>query len=63
MAAVVIGFYLLMKKKYAATNNDAIQAIFVFLLVAFFILMVTGIWFRGTGMALMWPWHVGAATP
>jgi len=63
MAAVVIGFYLLMKKKYAATNNDAIQAIFVLLLVAFFILMVTGIWFRGTGMALMWPWHVGAATP
>ena len=63
MAAVVIGFYLLMKKKYAATNNDAIQAIFVLLLVAFFILMVTGIWFRGTGMALMWPWQVGAATP
>ena len=48
------GFYLLMKKKYKATNNEAVQAIFVFLLVAFIILTVTGVWFRGVGMQLEW---------
>jgi len=55
VVAVVIGFYLLMKKKYAATNNEAIQSVFVLLLISFIILTVTGIWFRGQGMALIWP--------
>jgi predicted membrane protein len=54
LAVVVTGFYLLLKKKYAATNNEAIQAIFVLLLVAFIILTITGVWFRGQGMALSW---------
>jgi quinol-cytochrome oxidoreductase complex cytochrome b subunit len=53
--AGIVGFYWLMKKKYAATRNEAIQSVFVLLLVAFFILTVTCIWFRGRGMALMWP--------
>ncbi|MBW2616324.1 MAG: hypothetical protein JRD02_09140 [Deltaproteobacteria bacterium] len=56
VAAVVIGFYLLMKKKYAATNNEAIQAVLILLLVSFIILTITGVWFRGQGMALMWAW-------
>ncbi len=54
LAAISI-FYWLMKKKYAATNNESIQSVFVLLLVAFVILTITGIWFRGKGMALMWP--------
>ena len=56
VAAIVISFYLLMKIKYAATNNEAIQAVFILLLVSFIILTVTGVWFRGQGMALMWAW-------
>ena len=52
--ASIIGFYGLMKKKYIATNNEAIQAVFVLLLVAFIILTITCIWFRGSGMALTW---------
>jgi len=59
VAVVVIGFYLLIKKKYAATKNEALQAVFVLLLVSFIILTLTGIWFRGQGMALSWPWQVG----
>jgi hypothetical protein len=35
--------------------------LFTFLLVAFVILTLTGIFFRGEGMQLMWPWLVGAA--
>ncbi len=56
--AAILGFYWLMKKKYAATNNEAIQSVFVLLVVAFIILTVTCIWFRGKGMALMWPWEI-----
>jgi hypothetical protein len=50
----IIGFYWWIKKKYSANNNEAIQAVFVLLLTALVILTVTGIWFRGTGMALTW---------
>ena len=53
--AGIIGFYGLMKRYYAANNNEAIQAVFVLLLIAFVILTITCIWFRGRGMALMWP--------
>ena len=49
------GFYILMKHRYSATNNEAIQALFVFILVIFLILTVTGAWFRGPGMKLAWP--------
>ena len=54
--AGIIGFYLLMKNRFRADNNEAIQAVFILLLTAFVILTVTGIWFRGTGMALTWAW-------
>jgi quinol-cytochrome oxidoreductase complex cytochrome b subunit len=61
--ASIIGFYWLMKKKYTATNNEAIQSVFILLLVAFIILTITCIWFRGSGMALMWPWKVSTLIP
>ena len=48
-----IGFYVFMKKKFSATNNEAIQALFVLLCTAFVVLTIIGIWFRGTGMRLM----------
>jgi quinol-cytochrome oxidoreductase complex cytochrome b subunit len=51
----IIMFYWLVKKKYAATNNESIQSVFVLLVVVFIILTITGIWFRGKGMALIWP--------
>ena len=54
--AGIIGFYWWIKKKHCTTNNEAIQAVFVLLLTAFVILTITGIWFRGQGMALKWPW-------
>ena len=63
LPAVVIlaalgGFYALMKRTYNATTNEAVQAVFVLVLVAFIILTITTVWFRGEGMALMWPWKV-----
>jgi quinol-cytochrome oxidoreductase complex cytochrome b subunit len=52
---VGIGFYIFVKRKHSVTNNEAVQAVFVLILVAFLILTVTGVWFRGPGMALSAP--------
>lgn len=54
----LLGFYSLLKIKYGASKDEAIQSLCVFLLMSFLILMITGIWFRGPGMALSWPWHI-----
>ena len=53
--AVILGFYMTMKRFYSANRNEAVQALLVFLLTAFIILTVMGIWFRGSGMKLVWP--------
>ncbi|MDM8521120.1 cytochrome b N-terminal domain-containing protein [Anaerolineales bacterium HSG6] len=58
---VVVGFYELMKRLFKASRCETIQTTFVFLGVAFIMLMIIGIWFRGPGMVLMWPWEVAAA--
>lgn len=57
LLAALTGFYLYMRKRYGASNNEAIQASFVLLFVGFTILTITGSWFRGSGMALVWPWN------
>ena len=49
-------FTLVLKRRYAISKNETIQAVFILLLTAFVILTVTGIWFRGEGMALTVPW-------
>ena len=48
------GFYYLMKKRFEASNNEAIQSLFTLLTTSFVVLTLIGIWFRGTGMQLMW---------
>ena len=52
-------FYVFMQRKYAASNTEAVQMVFVLVVAAFLVLTVTGIWFRGTGMKLAWPWNMG----
>lgn len=61
LVLLLIGFYDGLKKLFRATNCETIQATFILLLVAFIVLTIIGIWFRGPGMALMWPWDVAAA--
>jgi quinol-cytochrome oxidoreductase complex cytochrome b subunit len=58
LLAALIGFYAWARRRYAASNNEAIQATFILLTVAFAIFTVTGVWFRGSGMALVWPWNL-----
>jgi hypothetical protein len=47
---------MLVKKRYDGNDIEAIQAVFILLLVAYIVLTITGMWFRGPGMALMWTW-------
>jgi quinol-cytochrome oxidoreductase complex cytochrome b subunit len=51
----VTGFYVLLKKTFEATKAEMVQAVFVFLLSAFILLTIVGVWFRGVGMKLVWP--------
>ena len=52
----VIGFYLLLRKGFATTRNGAVQAVFILAATGFLVLTLTGVWFRGAGMSLAWPW-------
>ncbi|MCB9459232.1 MAG: cytochrome b N-terminal domain-containing protein [Anaerolineaceae bacterium] len=47
-----------MKALFRANRDETRQALFVLLVVAFVVLTVIGVAFRGEGMALMWPWEV-----
>jgi quinol-cytochrome oxidoreductase complex cytochrome b subunit len=55
--AAVAGFYLIMKKRYQASNNEAIQTVFILLLIAYMVLTIICYWFRGPGMEFGWPFH------
>ena len=60
-AVLVVGlaaFYLSIKRYFAATRNEAVQSLFVLLIVSFVVLTATGVWFRGAGMSLVWPWQI-----
>lgn len=46
-----------LKRRFDASNNERMQTAFVLLGVAFIVLTITGVFFRGPGMALVWPWQ------
>ena len=52
------GFYMLIRKFFQASKNEAVQALFTLLLTGFVVLTSVGVWFRGAGMALVWPWQM-----
>ena len=41
---------------FAINRNEAVQSIFVFLFSIYGVLTITGVWFRGAGMKLVFPW-------
>ena len=53
---VTAGFYFFSRKRLAAPRAEAVQALFSFFFVGLCVLTVVGVWFRGEGMALIWPW-------
>jgi len=52
--AVCTGFYFGIKKAFKASRDEAILSLFTLLVTSFVVMTVIGIWFRGTGMQLMW---------
>jgi len=54
-------YYIWIKRRFNATRGEAIQALCIFLIITFSILTITGIFFRGHGMALYWPWNLAQA--
>jgi len=50
--------YKFISKKFRLTFIEVIQTIFVFITVAFIILTLIGIFFRGVDMELTFPWNV-----
>ena len=59
VAAVVAAFVFGIRRLMAAPRDEIVQALVVLLLTALVVLTVTGVWFRGAGMALVWPWEIG----
>jgi quinol-cytochrome oxidoreductase complex cytochrome b subunit len=56
-AGAVAGCFRLAQRRYGASHNEAVQAVVVLVAVAFAVLTLIGVWFRGEGMALVWPWQ------
>jgi hypothetical protein len=51
----LIAYWLVLKRRYDLDTSERVQAVFILIAVAFAILTLTGVWFRGPGMALVWP--------
>ena len=43
-------------RQHGGNRQEVLQAAFAFLATALVILTIVGVWFRGEGMALAWPW-------
>ena len=55
---LLIAYYEGVRRMFRATACEARLSLFTLLVTAFVVLTVIGIFFRGEGMALMWPWQV-----
>jgi hypothetical protein len=55
LAATLAALYAVMVKKFQATRLEAVQAVFVFVVVGWVLLTATCVFFRGQGMMLRWP--------
>jgi hypothetical protein len=58
LVAGVLIFRALLRKIFAPSKSETAQALFVLLFVSFVVLTATGVWFRGAGMTLVWPWQM-----
>jgi hypothetical protein len=58
MLGFMAAFYRYYIKKLSLSKAELVQAVFVFVIVAFIVLSLIGIFFRGKDMALTFPWNV-----
>lgn len=55
---LLMAYYSGVKRLFRASACETRLSVFTLLVVAFVVLTVIGVAFRGEGMALMWPWEV-----
>ena len=58
LCGFMAGFYKFYLKKRKLSKAELVQTVFVFIMVAFIVLTITGIFFRGKDMELTFPWNV-----
>jgi quinol-cytochrome oxidoreductase complex cytochrome b subunit len=51
-------FILAIKKRFKTNRSELVLFIITFLMVAYVVFSVIGVFFRGPGMQLMWPWQL-----
>lgn len=54
-------FFLFMRflvRKFSINRSEYIQSLIILLIISYTVLSITGIFFRGVGMSLMWPWQI-----
>lgn len=52
---VFSAFYMVIGKLFSPDKNEKVQVVFVFFITVLISFTITGVWFRGEGMALIWP--------
>jgi hypothetical protein len=60
-AILSVTFYLFLKyiqRKFSLNRSEIIQSVIIIMIVSYTVLTLTGIFFRGEGMNIMWPWQV-----
>jgi quinol-cytochrome oxidoreductase complex cytochrome b subunit len=57
LLGLLTGFYATVKRLFRASRDESVQALFTLLFVGLVVLTCAGIWFRGAGMQLVWPWE------
>jgi quinol-cytochrome oxidoreductase complex cytochrome b subunit len=58
MMVTLYYFLGFMRRRFSLNRSEYIQAVIVIMIVSYSVLTVTGIFFRGEGMNLMWPWQI-----
>jgi len=53
---VLVGWIVSLKRNFKYTRNEIAQGVFILFTMSYVVLTIFGIWFRGQGMALVWPW-------
>ncbi|MCU0459745.1 MAG: cytochrome b N-terminal domain-containing protein [Bacteroidales bacterium] len=51
-------FIKYMRRRFSLNRSELIQSVLVLMVVSYAVLTVTGIFFRGEGMNLAWPWNI-----
>jgi len=61
LAVIALGLMILdegIKRMVHASPEERVLVLFVFLFTALIVLTVVGVFFRGPGMGLFWPWDI-----